>query len=308
MTVKNMEDIYRIKTITELTTFMKGEKPRHPLVTFIDFGNKNIETTKEKIKIVSEYYSVYLKGNTCTHLNYGKQIYDFEEGTVVCIAANQMCEVEPNTDNDEPLTGWGLFFHPDLILGTTLGNQMKNYTYFTYESNEALHLSDKEKAIITEIVEKIDYELNQNIDKHTNQLIVSSIELLLNYLLRFYDRQFITRTKFNQDTLIRLENLLNDYFNSSKIELNGLPSVKECAKNLNLSPNYLSDLLKKETGKNTQEHIHLKLIEESKNLLLSSNKSISEIAYSFGYSSPQYFSKVFKKHTNLSPTEFRVSG
>ena len=278
------------------------------MVTFIDFGNPNVESTKQKVKLITDYYSVYLKGNTCKNVKYGRQTYDFEEGTIVCISANQVYEVEPNTDEDEPRIGWGLFFHPDLILGTTLGSQIKNYTYFNYESNEALHLSDKEKTIINEIVEKIDYELNQNIDKHTNQLIVSNIELLLNYLLRFYDRQFITRTKSNQGVLMKLENYLNTYFDSNEIALKGLPSVKICAEQLNLSPNYLSDLLKKETGKNTQEHIHLKLIQESKNLLLATNKTVSEIAYGFGYSSPQYFSKVFKKHTNLSPTEFRVTG
>lgn len=303
-----MDEIFRIKTITELTRMLKGEKPRHPLVTFIDFGNPNLEESKEKVKIVSDFYSVYLKGNTCKNVKYGRQTYDFEEGTMVCIAANQVYEVEPNLDNDEPRTGWGLFFHPDLILGSNLGNQIKQYTYFTYESNEALHLSDREKTIINEIVEKIDFELNQNIDKHTNQLIVSNIELLLNYLLRFYDRQFITRTKSNQGVLVKLENYLNDYFSSNELALTGIPSVKICAEHLNLSPNYLSDLLKKETGKNTQEHIHLKLIADSKHLLLATNKSISEIAYMFGYSSPQYFSKVFKKHTNLSPSEFRETG
>ncbi len=300
-----MSDIIRVKTITQFANAVKGEKPRHPLVTFIDFGRDNIEESKESFKIVSDFYSVYLKGNTCKNLKYGRQNYDFEEGTVVCIAANQVYEIEPNIDKDEPTTGWGLFFHPDLIHGTNLGTQIKQYTYFTYESNEALHLSDKEKAIINEIVQKIDFELDQNIDKHTNQLIVSNIELLLNYLLRFYDRQFITRTKSNQGILVKLENYLNAYFSSDKLTLKGIPSVKECAENINLSPNYLSDLLKKETGKNTQEHIHLKLIEESKHQLLSSNKSVSEIAYSFGYSSPQYFSKVFKKYTSLSPTAFR---
>lgn len=302
-----MNAIFRIKTITELTTLLKGEKPRHPLVTFIDFGNQDIEKSTEKVKMVSDFYSIYLKGNTCKNLKYGRETYDFEEGTVVCISANQVYEVDPNDDLNEPATGWGLFFHPDLILGTSLGSLIKNYTYFSYQSNEALHLSDREKRIINEIVDKIDYELYQNIDKHTNQLIVSNIELLLNYLLRFYDRQFITRTKNNQGVLIQLENYLDEYFNSNEIALNGIPSVKKCAEKLHLSPNYLSDLLKKETGKNTQEHIQLKLITTSKNLLLSTNKSISEIAYSFGYSSPQYFSKVFKKHTNLSPTEYRIS-
>lgn len=300
-----MNEIFRIKTITELTNLLKGEKPRHPLVTFIDFSKQDIEQSKEKIKIVSDFYSIFFKGNTCKHLTYGRQNYDFEEGTIVCIGANQVYEVDPNTELEEPARGWGLFFHPDLIHGTNLGNQIKQYSYFSYESNEALHLSDKEKKIINEIVEKIDFELNQNIDKHTNQLIVSNIELLLSYFLRFYDRQFITRTKSNKGVLARLENYLIHCFSENEIETNGVPSVKQCAENLSLSPNYLSDLLKKETGKNTQEHILLKLISESKNQLLSTNKSISEIAYSFGYSSPQYFSKLFKKHTNLSPTEFR---
>lgn len=299
-------DIHRIKTITELTQILKGEKPRHPLVTYIDFSKPGLQESKEKHRIVSDFYSIYLKGNTCKHLKYGRQVYDFEEGTVVCIAANQVYEVEPADNEDEARTGWGLFFHPDLILGTSLGQQIKKYSFFAYQSNEALHLSDKEQRIITDIVEKIDFELNQNIDNHTQQLIVSNIELLLNYFLRFYDRQFITRSKPNKDILIRLEEHLDAYFKSDDLELKGVPSVKNCAAYLNLSPNYLSDLLRKETGKNTQEHIHLKLIEESKNQLLGTNKSVSEIAYSFGYSSPQYFSKVFKKYTNMSPTQYRV--
>ena len=257
--------------------------------------------------MVSDFYSIYLKGNACKGLKYGRQRYDFEEGTIVCIASNQVYEVEPNEDVEELNTGWGLFFHPDLIHGSSLGNQINQYSFFSYESNEALHLSDREKRIINEIVEKIDYELDQNIDKHTNQLIISNLELLLNYLLRFYDRQFITRTKSNQDILVRLEKYLDSYFGSDKIELNGIPSVRLCAENLNLSPNYLSDLLKKETGKNTLEHIHLKLIQKAKNLLLSTNQSVGEIAYSFGFSSPQYFSRVFKKHTSLSPTEYRIA-
>lgn len=302
-----MNNIIRIKTISEFTNSLTGKKPRHPLVTYIDFSQEGVETAKEKMKLVSDFYSIFLKGNVCKNLKYGRQFYDFEEGTIVSIAANQVYEVEPNNEKDQPDTGWGLFFHPDLIQGTSLGQQIKKYSFFSYAANEALHLSEKEKKIISEIVEKIDFELDQNIDKHTNQLIVSNLELLLNYLLRFYDRQFITRSIPNQDVLVKLEEYLDRYFSSDSLELKGVPSVKACAEHLLLSPNYLSDLLKKETGKNTQEHIFLKLIEESKNQLLSTQKSVSEIAYSFGYSSPQYFSKVFKKHTQLSPTDFRMA-
>lgn len=300
-----MNKVYKVETITDLSLMLKIGKPRHPLVNFIDFSEPEVEMIKEKCRVVSNFYTVYLKGDLCKNLKYGRQVYDFEEGTVVCIAPHQVYEAVPTVHKEKANKGWGLFFHPDLILGTTLADKIAKYSFFNYSSKEALHISYKEKEIIRDIVEKIDIELNQNIDKHTQQLIVSNIELLLNYLLRFYDRQFITRIKPNKDILVRLENYLDHYLKSGEIQVEGMPTVKSCAAHLNLSPNYLSDLLRKETGKSTQEHIHLKLIDHAKNLLLSTTKSVSEIAYSLGCGSPQYFSKLFKNKTGVSPLKYR---
>lgn len=201
--------------------------------------------------------------------------------------------------------GWGLFFHPDLIRGTSLGNKMKEYTFFSYEVNEALHLSDKEKQTLLDCVNKLENELTENIDKHSQTLITSNIELLLNYCSRYYDRQFITRKKANTDLLVRFENSLSSYFNSHELQKKGLPSVKYFAEQLFLSPNYLSDLLKKETGKNAQDHIHYYLIEEAKNNLLNTNDSVNEIAYKLGFEYPQYFSKLFKSKTGMTAVEYR---
>jgi YesN/AraC family two-component response regulator len=206
---------------------------------------------------------------------------------------------------EEPGKSWGLFFHPDLLKGTSLAVKMKSYSFFSYNSNEALHLSDKEREMVTDIIKKIDYELSQNIDSHTQTLLVSNIELLLNYCDRFYDRQFITRSVGNKDILSRFESILSEYYQSESLKEKGLPTVKFCADNLNLTPNYLSDLLKKETGKNAQEHIHYFLIEEAKNKLLASGDTVSEIAFALGFEYPQYFSRIFKKLTGYTPIEYR---
>ena len=300
-----MNQIFRIETISQLNDVLKLEKPRHPLITIADLSKVN-EDDYSNMKLMAGFYSIFLKNINCGKLKYGRQNYDFQEGTLVFIAPEQVLEVEPNTENtDSTINSWGLFFHPDLIKGTSLGTKIKLYTFFSYDSNEALHLSDKEREIINDIVHKIDYELSQNIDKHSQNLIVSSLDLLLNYCLRFYDRQFITRSLGNRDILSRFESFLSEYCQSESLKENGLPTVKLCAEKLNLSPNYLSDLLKKETGKNTQEHIHYYLIEEAKNKLLISNDRINEIAYELGFEYPQYFSRIFKRHTGQTPAEYR---
>jgi AraC-like DNA-binding protein len=201
--------------------------------------------------------------------------------------------------------GWGLFFHPDLIRATSLNEKLKNYSFFNYEVSEALHLSDKEKNILSECIEKIQTELLENIDVHSQNIIVSTIELLLNYCSRFYGRQMITRSQTNKSIIAQIENILNSYFAETKAKEQGLPTVKFLADNVNLSPSYLSDLLKKETGKNAQEHIHFYLIEEAKNYLINTEKNINEIAYCLGFEYPQYFNKLFKQKTGKTPMEYR---
>jgi AraC-like DNA-binding protein len=302
-----MNDIYRIDTIGQLNAMLNQDKARHPLVSIVDFSK--IERYGEGItKMTSGFYSIMLKNHCSNTLKYGREYYDFEEGTLVFIAPEQVIEMEQEElkeDAENQSIGWGLFFHPDIFRGTSLANKMREFTFFSYETNEALHLSDQEKQTLTDVIKNIEIELDNNLDTHSQTLIVSNIELMLNYCKRFYDRQFITRKNSNKDVLTQFENVVSSYFSSGEIKLNGLPSVKYCAEKLNLSPNYLSDLLKKETGKNAQDHIHYFLIEEAKNLLLSSNSTVSEIAYDLGFEYPQYFSKMFKKKTGMTPAAYR---
>ncbi|HBH47019.1 MAG TPA: AraC family transcriptional regulator [Bacteroidales bacterium] len=302
-----MRDIFKIESIAQLNKLMQQDTTKHPLVTVVDFTKMDGYNT-ESPKLTSSFYSVMLKNRCHSNLKYGRQYYDFEEGTLVFIAPEQVIEMENEPEpkeQEEPIIGWGLFFHPDLLRGTSLASKMRDFTFFSYDTHEALHLSEKEKQLLADIISKIEYELDQNIDKHSQSLIVSNIELLLNYCTRFYDRQFITRKNNNKDILAKFENIVINYFGSEEIKQKGLPSVKFCADKLNLSANYLSDLLKKETGKNAQEHIHYYLIEEAKNLLLSTHVTVSEIAYDLGFEYPQYFSKMFKKKTGMTPAEFR---
>jgi AraC-like DNA-binding protein len=207
-------------------------------------------------------------------------------------------------DSPKP-KGWGLIFHPDLIRGTSLGQNIKKYSFFSYHSNEALHLSEKERHLVIDSLGKIDYELHQSIDKHSKTLIADNIELLLNYCSRFYDRQFITRSEVNKDILVRFENLLDNYFQSEMIQSLGLPTVRYCADQLHLSPNYFGDLIKKETGKSALENIQLKIMSLAKDKIFDRSKTLSEIAYELGFKHPQHFSRMFKNETGYTPNEYR---
>jgi AraC-like DNA-binding protein len=306
-----MSEIFNIESVSQLKNFLGSSEIQHPLVTIIDFSKIEDFTEKLAEKFTTELYAIVLKGQYYGTLKYGRGTYDFQEGTLVFMAPKQVIsaddeEIEKDVKPAPHIVmNWGIFFHPDLLRGTILSKKIKEYSFFSYESNEALHLSNKEKQMLTDIVLKIEFELSENIDSHSQNLIVSNIELLLNYCVRYYDRQFITRKISNKGILSRFENLLSAYFQSEDIQTNGLPSVRYCAENLNLSPNYLGDLLKKETGKNAQEHIHFYLIEEAKNRLMLSTKTVSEIAFELGFNYPQYFSKMFKNKTGLTPVEYR---
>ncbi|MBO9201990.1 AraC family transcriptional regulator [Niastella sp. MAH-29] len=244
--------------------------------------------------------------NWCPNkIKYRQHIHDFQEGTLLCIAPHQVITVDEAFKSPKDTQGWAIFFHPDLIHGTQLGRNINNYSYFSYYSGEALYLSDKEKQILGECKLNIEDELCENIDKHSRTLLITALELMLNYCSRFYDRQFITRHAINNDVINEVEQLLQNYFRSQDLIRQGLPTVKYLSEKVNLSPGYLSDLLKKETGMNAQDRIHYYLVEEAKNLLLSSNQSVSELAYSLGFEYPQYFSRLFKSKTGLTPLEFR---
>ncbi len=299
-----MDDIFVINTITELNRLLNQDTTKHPLVAVIDFSK--VDTYgQDYTRMSSGFYTIVLKNHCHGKFKYGRKYYDFEEGTLLCMAPNQVMTIEKNEEPQKEVAGWGLFFHPDLFRATTLARKMKDYTFFSYDVNEALHLSDAEKQTLNDCVAKIEEELSQNIDKHSQTLIVSNIELFLNYCSRYYDRQFITRANSNKGVLAKFEDALTEYFTSEDLKEKGLPTVKYLADLMSLSANYLSDLLKRETGKNAQEHIHYHLIEEAKNRLLISTESVSEIAYELGFDYPQYFSKIFKKKTGMSPAEYR---
>ena len=301
-----MGNIIRLESISQLNALFQQTAPKHPLIAVIDFSKMEKHEKVEEIKLTCGFYSVMFKNHCANKLKYGKEYYDFQEGTLMCIAPNQIITIENDANSENAdIVGWGLFFHPDLIRGTSLGNKIKEYTFFSYEVNEALHLSDKEKQTLWDCVDKLENELSENIDLHSQTLITSNIELLLNYCARYYDRQFITRKKVNTNLLTKFETILNSYFNSNDQQYKKLPSVKYFAELLFLSPNYLSDLLKKETGKTAQEYLHYYLIEEAKNNLLNTNDPINEIAFNLGFEYPQYFSKLFKSKTGMTPLAYR---
>ena len=300
-----MKEIIKINTISEAHSFLGMEPPKHPLISVLRVSEELKYMDIDNIKYSLGLYQINLKDNCpLSIVNYGRNSYDYQEGTMVFVAPNQVLEFT-KSDTTKKDKGWSLVFHPDLIRKSELGKKINNYSFFSYASNEALHLSIDERKTITEIVEKIEKEYSNNIDAHSQTLINSNLELLLNYCIRFYDRQFYTRTNLNKDIVSEFEQLLNSYYNSDKPSSIGIPTVQYCGEALNKSPKYLSDLLRKETGRGTLDHIHQFIIEKAKTRLLNSNSSVSEISYDLGFEYPQYFSKIFKKKTKMSPSEFR---
>jgi len=300
-----MSQFVQLHTVPDLFKFFKLNQPiLHPLIAVVDFS-KVCEHTREYTKLSADFYAIIFKSNSTNNVKYGRKLVDFQDGSLICMAPNQVLEIEDETEIAPELMGWGVFFHADLIRATSLNEKISDYSFFSYEISESLHLSEKEKQTLFDCVLKIEAELQENIDVHSQNIIVSAIELLLNYCSRFYGRQFITRKNSNSSVVAQVEKILSGYFKRNDIAEKGLPTVKHLADQVNLSPNYLSDLLKKETGKNTQDHIHFYLIEEAKNVLLNTDRSVGEIAYSLGFEYPQYFNKLFKQKTGKTPVEFR---
>jgi AraC-like DNA-binding protein len=297
-----LSQFIHLKSIADLSRLL-NENDFHPLVAVVDFS-QTTDHIQEETSITTDFYSVMFKNYCKSYVTYGRKSIDFDEGSLICMAPNQVISIDNEIEPRDNPMGWGLFFHPDLIRNTSLNSKMKDYSFFSYEIAEALHLSDKEKRLLCECIIKIQSELKENIDDYSQTIIVSTIELLLNYCNRFYGRQFITRKATNRDVLEKVETILKQYF-SDKPLTNGLPTVKHLADAVNFSPGYLGDLLKKETGLNAQEHIHQYIIEEAKNILLNSNQSVSEIAYHLGFEYPQYFSRLFKQKTGTTPLEYR---
>jgi AraC-like DNA-binding protein len=296
-----MEEIVKIGSIAQYNT-MRGVPTKHPLVTVIDLSKAQPMPAKS---FNFGLYAVGLKEVNHGQLRYGRRHYDYQEGSLIFVAPGQVIGVQPGVELFAP-KGWILLFHPDLINGTPLGKHIGDYSFFSYDVNEALHLSDKEKGIVMDCLSKIEYELDQHIDKHSKGLIASNIELLLKYCIRFYDRQFITRDHVSKGILEGFEYLLKGYFSSGRPQNEGLPSVAYFAEALHLSPNYFGDLVKKETGRSAQEYIQSKVIDVAKERVFDRNKSVSEIAYELGFKYPQHFTRLFKQKTGVTPNDYRM--
>lgn len=295
-----MYPIIKLEKIAQYNQ-LKGIETQHPLISVFD--NSTTKALPNHTRMHFGFYAIFLKAGNCGELRYGLNNYDYDDRTLVFLAPGQVLEV--NNPEDYQPTGSALLFHPDLIKGTSLAKSMSQYSFFSYDSHEALHLSLKEQQIIKDLFSKLEYELSQSIDKHSKSIISNNIELLLNYCVRFYDRQFITRQNINTDVLSKFENLLNEYFLSEIVKDSGLPSVGYFADRLHLSSNYFGDLIKKETGKSAQENIQLKLITLAKERIFDTEKSVSQIAFELGFKYPQHFNRMFKKNTGYTPIEYR---
>lgn len=301
-----MSQIYRFDTVGQYNVLNQHET-LHPLVSVVDFSKappRDWDGNK-KVRLALGLYCVLLKEVKCGDLKYGCNYYDYEEGTLVFVAPGQIVDVETDGKPYQP-KGFGLVFHPDLLLGTPLAKQIQEYGFFSYRLSEALHLSEQEKQIALDCMAKIKFELQQGITKHSKKIICSNIDLFLSYCERFYDRQFITRDNVNRGILEKFEELLNGYFGTEAPQQMGLPSVAYFAEKLNFSSNYFGDLVKKETGKSAKEYIRDKIIEIAKNKIFSAEQSVSEIAYELGFKYPQHFSRLFKQRVGYSPMEYRA--
>lgn len=295
-------NIYRVETISALHDIAGLERPKHPLFTIIDYSKVKVANAPDTGSFVCSFYTINFK-KYCQFV-YGRQLFDHNDGTLHCTAPGQIITFDRKKEAKSS-EGWGLYFHPELIRNSKLGEKIKEYSFFSYRENEALHLSEQEKQTLLSILKQMENEYYTNIDLYSHDLIISNIYLLLNYCKRFYGRQFITRTNQNKDLVSSFEKFITDYIHSNKMAELGIPSVQFCAKAMNLSSNYFSDLLKSETGKSAQEHIHYFLLEKAKDLLVGSDKRVNEIAYELGFKYPQNFSKLFKKKLGISPLDFR---
>lgn len=275
----------------------------HPLISLVDLGKAGII---KREKFMMGFYAVIIKESICGDLRYGNNYYDYEEGTIVFFAPGQVITVEPEGELHQPF-GTALIFHPDIIKGTSLGKQIHQYTFFSYQSNEALHVSEKERALIDNCMANIEGEIRQNIDKHSKMIIAANIELLLKYCSRFYDRQFITRENVNHGIIEQFEQVLNEYLLSDKLKTKGIPSVSYFADELHLSPNYFGDLIKKETGKTALEFMQLRLLDLAKERIFDTSKSLSEVSYELGFKYPQHFTRFFKQKVGITPHEYRLN-
>ncbi|MEC8429563.1 MAG: helix-turn-helix transcriptional regulator [Pseudomonadota bacterium] len=299
-----MSNIVQVDSISLIHDMLGLEKPRHPLVSVITIDDRVTNYDYGDTTFAFGFYQVALKDGIRGQIQYGRNTYDFQEGTMVFSKPGQVMSF--STEEEQPKDkGWVLLFHPDLIRKSELGKHIDRYSFFDYDINEALHLSDQEKSSLSELAEKIQNECCQNMDRHTQKLIISNVELMLDYCMRYYDRQFYVRTNLNQDLASQFERQLKSYFESQQALDQGLPTVKFLGEVMNMSPSYLSDMLKKETGRTAQQHIQDAIVDRAKTLLLATTDQVSQVAYELGFEYPQHFSKMFKNHTGMSPGEYR---
>ena len=305
-----MNEILNIESIDCFHKILGLTPPNHPLISIISdkesLGRADFDEALFNVRFSTKMYAIMYKDNISGSLSYGRNTYDFQEGTLIFVQPGQVLKT-PDKSEVMGKRGWTLLFHPDLLHNSNLATKMNTYNFFSYESNEALHLSNKEKVFVAGVIEQIKGEIAQNLDQHSQKLIVSNLELFLNYALRFYDRQFFTRTKVNSDYVTSFEKALNQYFENGQAKINGIPTAVYFGEQLNLSPNYLSDLLKRETGKGIKEYTDEYLIAKAKILLLNSTISVSELAYELGFDYPQSFTRLFRKKTGHSPKDFRTA-
>ncbi|MFD2573015.1 helix-turn-helix domain-containing protein [Spirosoma soli] len=300
-----MIDFLKIESISQLHRMLGYEKPRHPLITVINYDQITTHPEHYNVRIVVEFYVISLKSPAPRSVQYGRQYYDFDEGTMMFMAPGQVFSVQAFNEETQ-YEGWGLYFHPDLLVHSDLGRKMKDYTFFSYAVSEALHVSDDERQTLSVLVDTIRKEYSGNLDLYSQRVIVTAIEQLLNYAQRFYGRQFLTRQKLNTDLISRFEELLITYFQTNQQFENGQPGVEYLAGQLGLSSSYLTDLLKRETGKTTKEYVQHYVIELANQRLLSTSETVNEIAYGLGFDYPQYFNRLFKAKTGMTPVEYRT--
>ena len=299
-----MKKIIHVDSISEVHDFFGFPKPKHPLVSILPIDSRMTTFDYGDFNYTFSFYQISLKEGIEGTLSYGRNSYDFNEGTMTFIKPNQLIKIEDSKIYKEG-KGWTLIFHPELIRKSELSNTIESYSFFNYEVHEALHLSEGEKVSLTGLIRKIENEYEQNIDGHSQEIIIANIEMILRYCRRYYDRQFYTRKNLNQDIVIRFENIIRDYYSSNKPSLKGVLSVKYCAHELMMSPNYFGDLIKKETGRNAKDYIQNYVVEKAKNKMIGTNQSISQIAYSLGFEYPQGLNRLFKAKTGMSPKEYR---
>lgn len=303
---QHMKTPEKVSSISSLHKFLGLKKPSNPLISVFNFDDVKLEPETILSAITTDFYVIALKkdcaGGKC---RYGQQYYDFDEGIMYFIAPHQVLHFEDVLLNG--VKGFVLVVHSDFFQGYPLASKITNYGYFSYVASEALHLSEREEKSVMDIIANVEQEIDANMDSFTQDLLVSNLDLLLKYCDRYYNRQFLTRKKANNDLLSKLESILNDYFKNDKLIINGIPTVHFIANELNLSANYLSDMLRVQTGQTTQQHIQNRLIEKAKELLSTTEMSVSEIAYHLGFEHPQSFHRLFKNRTSISPLEYRAS-